>query len=90
MQFNFLRGLRARRLAEQLCRTLYPNEPLHGSWVCSNEPSRFVVRVFSGQRPPTGDIPWVPWAKCVIVAVDKNTWDAEELIDAEAYRPILR
>ena len=84
-------GVRARRLAEQLCRELYPGEPLQGSWICANEPTRFVVRVFCGHEVRTTPYFMLPpWKICVIVAVHKTTLAAEQIIDDTPYHPILR
>ena len=88
---TLFQGIRARRLAEQLCRKLHPSEPAQGSVVCADEPTRFVVRVFCG-RPTTPDLLWPKpkWGVCVIVAVDKYTQEAEQVVDDTPYRPLLR
>ena len=84
--------LRARRIAETLCQSLYAGEVFQGSYLIADEPTRYVVRVFIGQRewesvPET--LP--PWRVCVIVGVDKTTFVAAQIVDGEeAYRPILR
>ena len=87
--FDYFRGLKARRVAEQFCQQSHPDEPLHGSWICANEPTRFVVRVFVGQREFTGTM-LPPWRVCLIVAVDKTTLAAEIITDDALYRPVLR
>lgn len=85
----YFQGLRARRIAEALCKATYPDEPVHGSWIGANEPARFVVRVFYGQRPLTYEkLP--PWRGCLIVAVDKTTLAAAPIENDEPYRPVLR
>ena len=89
--FALFQGIRARRLAEQFCGTLHQEESIHGSWVCANEPARFVVRVFYGHRTLVPDLlPAPAWGRCIIVAVDKMTWATEQIIEDKQYRPILR
>ena len=83
-------GLHARKAAEKLCSALHPNEVFQGSAVCVNEPGRFVVRVFYGQREMSTPAMLPPWRECLIVAVDKKTFIAEPVEDGEAYRPVLR
>jgi hypothetical protein len=88
--FALFQGIRARRLAEQLCGQLYAEEPVQGSWVCASEPTRFVVRVFCGHRMTPIATMMPPWERCVIVAVDKGTWATEQVIEDALYRPVLR
>lgn len=86
---NIRRGAEARRAAERLCAALFPGEPRHGSWVCADEPERFVVRVFCGDRAGSpARLP--PWRECVVVAVDKATLTAERVADDGPYRPLPR
>lgn len=85
----YFQGLRARRLAEAWCKQRNPDEIIHGTWICANEPTRFVVRVFCGQRERTGEkLP--PWQNCSVIAVDKRTLIAAPVADDAPYRPILR
>lgn len=84
-------GVRACRQAECLCGRLYAGDPVRSSSVCADEPTRFVVRVFCGYRDPPRDLrPQITWARCIIVAVDKNTRIAEQIVDDKRYRPMLR
>lgn len=91
---SYFNGLCARRRAEALCQQTNPAEPLLGSWICANEPGRFVVRVFYGQREWTSEVATMmpPWRDCLIVAVDKASLHAVpvEGEDAAPYQPVLR
>jgi len=80
---------RAKAAATEACRALLPMEPILGTWICADETDRYVVRVFCGHRPPSGEkLP--PWRECVIFAVTKDTHTAQRLTDDEQYRPVIR
>jgi hypothetical protein len=81
---------RARELAQESCRRLRPGEPILGTWLCANEPERYVVRVFLGER--TGDpVKGLPrWRECLIFAVNKDCTVAELVNNDERYRPVVR
>ena len=85
---NYFLGIRARRIAESWCHEHFPHEPIYASVVCADEPSRFVIRVFCGERP-TSEEKLPPWSSCVVIAVDKLTFVAERVVDDEPYRPII-
>lgn len=81
----------ARRMARESCRALLPEEPILGASVCADEPGRYVVRVFCGNRPvsvETYRLP--PWRECLIFAVAKDTHAVQQLTDNEKYYPVIR
>jgi hypothetical protein len=81
----------ARRMARQSCRALLPQEPILGTSVCADEPDRYVVRGFCGNRTTsTENYRLPPWRECLIFAVTKDTYDVERLIDNEKYYPVIR
>ena len=90
MKFLLFPGSRARRVAEEFCRTVYPGEPVFGSAVCAREVERFVVRVFYGR--PTETVGRIPPASggCAIIAVGRRDWTPELVDDDRPYRPIRR
>jgi hypothetical protein len=86
--------LRARKKAREVaigaCRKLLPDEPVCGAGICADEPDRYVVRVFYGNRyvsPTTSRLP--PWRGYLIVAVRKDTY-VDEVINDERYCPTIR
>lgn len=81
----------AREAATRLCRAALPGEPILGSVICADEPGRYVVRVFCGNRPASPDTYMSPpWRECLIFAVTKDTYSAARLTDDEEYRPTIR
>jgi hypothetical protein len=83
----FLRR-RARAQAEAACRRLRPGAPIVGTWLCAEEPERFVVRVFCGTRAESLRAP--QWNECLVFAVTPDAARAELLVDDVAYRPTVR
>ena len=78
----------AQRLAREECQRLLPNEPVMGSALCANEPTRYVVRVFCGERAP--NVERLPsWKECRVFAVPKGSGPIRQ-VDDEKYRPTIR
>ena len=80
----------AREAASQACHALRPGEPILGSCICADEPNRYVVRVYCGNRPDFEIHRLPPWRECLIFAVMKDTSSAEQIMNDEKYRPIIR
>lgn len=77
--------------ASQACHSLFPDEQIRRTSICADEPSRYVVRVFCGDRPTSPELLKLPpWRECLIFAVMKNSYAAERVTDDEKYRPTLR
>lgn len=92
MLLAWLRSLPARKKAHRAARRaasrMESHEPILGSAMRADEPSRFVVSVFIGQREPYEHrLP--PWRKCLVFGVDKVTFEAR-LELGEKYRPVIR
>jgi hypothetical protein len=88
--------LRSRKMAREVaiwaCKKLFPDEPVFGAGICADEPDRYVVRVCYGNRSmsdmATFRLP--PWRECLIVAVQKDTYVDEVIVDDGKYRPMIR
>jgi hypothetical protein len=81
----------AREAARLACHDLLPGEAIMSASVCADEPSRYVVRVFCGERPASAEARMLPpWRECLIFAVTKNTYVAARVTDDEKYRPTIR
>jgi hypothetical protein len=85
--------LRARKKAGEVavlaCKKRFPDELIRGAVTCADEPGRYVVRVFYGNRP-IAPVMQPPWRGCLIVAVRKDTYADEVIVDDEQYRPAIR
>lgn len=80
----------AKELAAQSCRILRPDEPIFGTVVCADEPDRYVVRVFCGNRRFEPEYLRMPsWRECLIFAVMKNNFSVEQIENGE-YQPVIR
>jgi hypothetical protein len=79
---------RAREESMELCRSLYPDEPIFGAVVCADETDRLVVRVFTGERAYDGT-KTVPWKECRLFAVAKDDCCVDMITD-QKYFPRLR
>jgi hypothetical protein len=82
---------KARDVAVRACEKHLPGEPIRGAVICADEPDRYVIRVFYGNRdrsPETFRLP--PWRGCLIVAVEKTTYVDEVIDDDKRYRPTIR
>ena len=81
----------AKEAASRACHTLLPGEPILGATICADEPGRYVVRVFCGNRPASPEVYRLPpWRECLIFAVMKDTYSAEQIRADEKYRPMIR
>ena len=83
---------KARNVAIDACHGAFPDELIHGAWVCADEPDRYVVRVFCGGRQfVIGEARMLPpWQTCLIFAVTKNTYAVQRLPSGGRYDPVLR
>ena len=76
-------------LVENLCRNLYPNEPIFGCHMCADEPQRWVVRIYYGKRERSEYL-GPPWHDCLIVGIDKSSSAIELIEDVTPYLPKIR
>lgn len=81
---------RACAAAEIGCRELHPEELIQGSEICADEKSRFVVRVFCGERPQHEAAKLPRWRTCEVFAVAKDNGRVERIANDATYRPIVR
>jgi hypothetical protein len=82
---------KAREVAIQTCRNRFPDEPVLGASICSDEPDRYVVRVFYGNRDASSIASKLPpWRAYLIVAVRKDAYAGEVIDDDGRYRPVIR
>ena len=80
----------AKELACQACQAMHPDEPIFGVVVCADEPERYVVRVFCGERRYEPMYYRMPlWRECLIFAVLKNQFLVEQITSGE-YEPTMR
>jgi hypothetical protein len=83
---------KATEIAIQACKKHFPDEPIIGAGVRDEEPGRYVVIVFYGNRVWSSEnYRAPPWRDYLVVTVWKNT-DTDEVIadDQERYRPVVR
>ena len=80
----------AQELAAQSCQALRPDDSILGAIVCADEPDRYVVRVFCGERRFEPEYPRLPpWRECLIFAVTKDKFSVEPIMSRE-YQPTIR
>ncbi len=81
----------AQKVARELSCSLFPEESILGTAICADEPDRYIVRVFCGNRTFSDEMYRLPpWKECLIFAVTKNTYAVEQITDNRRYDPIIR
>jgi hypothetical protein len=81
----------AREAALRACKKHVPEEPIFSAVICADETDRYVVSVFYGKRPWSSTHHMAPpWLDCLIVAVRKDTYADEIIVDNERYYPRIR
>jgi|SRR5580692_8916785 hypothetical protein len=91
----FFPQLRAKNVAKEAairaCKKHLPDEPILSAVICADETERYVVRVFYGKRPWSSTHYMLPpWLDCLIVAVRKDTYADEIIVDNGKYYPWIR